>query len=124
MTIKKSAKKGRNTVWRVVVAAFFAVFLGFATTVSAAEQKVVSTEKSATEVTTREGYEKIIVLLQEQDSKNSRELRQVKREIAALGQQLENPGIREIMGGLGYILGLFGVAAYVASRKNNTPKRN
>ncbi|GAB6193021.1 hypothetical protein [Desulfocastanea catecholica] len=67
------------------------------------------------------GYEKVIALLQEQDKKNSREFRQLKREIAVLGQQLEKPGIAEIIGGIGYIFGLFGVAAYVMSRKKNIP---
>jgi len=59
----------------------------------------------------------IVALLAEQDQKNSREFRQIKRDIAALAQQVAEPGMREIFGGVGYILGLFGVAAYVAARK-------
>jgi hypothetical protein len=56
-------------------------------------------------------------LLAKQEQNNSREFRQIKRDIAALNQQVTEPGMREIFGGVGYILGLFGVAAYVASRK-------
>ncbi len=47
----------------------------------------------------------------------SRELRQVKRELARLRAELAEPGIREIMAGIGYILGLFGIAAFVLSRR-------
>jgi len=97
----------------------FALFLILVPPVMAEESAVsreagggLTTDKAA-------GYEKVIALLQEQDKKNSQEFRQLKREIAALGQQLENPGISEIIGGIGYIFGLFGVAAYVMSRKKN-----
>lgn len=59
----------------------------------------------------------IVALLAEQEQKNAKEFRQIKRDIAALTQQVAEPGMREIIGGIGYILGLFGVAAYVASRE-------
>ncbi|MEE4243283.1 MAG: hypothetical protein V2I36_17605 [Desulfopila sp.] len=61
--------------------------------------------------------QEIITLLQEQDKKTQRELGRIKREIALLNQQLDKPGISEMLGGIGYIFGLFGLAAYVASRK-------
>jgi hypothetical protein len=47
----------------------------------------------------------------------NQELRQIKREIALLNQNLEQPGVREIMAGIGYILGLFGIAAFFAARR-------
>ncbi len=56
-------------------------------------------------------------LLRKHDKKTARELRQIKREIAALRQSQEEPGVREIMAGIGYILGLCGAAALVASRR-------
>lgn len=49
------------------------------------------------------------------------ELRQVKRELVMLRQQREKPGLREIVGGIGYIMGLLGVATYVASKKKTRP---
>ena len=61
----------------------------------------------------------LVALLAEQEQRNAREFRQIKRDLAALSQQVAEPGMREIFGGIGYILGLFGVAAYVASRKKN-----
>lgn len=111
--------RSRNTGRRWVVAALFGVSLALVPPVMAEDRTVPPEPGTEMAAAGAEGYEKIIVLLQEQNKNNSRELRQIKREIAALGQQLENPGIREIMGGIGYILGLFGVAAYIMSRKNN-----
>ena len=45
------------------------------------------------------------------------ELRQVKRELALLNQNLDKPGMREIITGIGFILGLFGAAALVGARR-------
>ena len=61
----------------------------------------------------------LVALLADQEQKNSREFRQLKRDLAALSQQLAEPGLSEIFGGIGYIFGLFGVAAYVVSRKKD-----
>jgi len=41
----------------------------------------------------------------------------LKRDIAALSQSVEEPGLNEAMAGLGYILGLFGIASFMASRR-------
>ena len=61
-------------------------------------------------------------LLARQEEKTSREFKQLKRDLAALSQQIEEPGLREILGGVGYILGIFGVAAYVAARRRSGGK--
>lgn len=45
-----------------------------------------------------------------------RELEPVKRMLADLSQS--GPGVTEIVGGIGYILGLFGIVAYMKSRKS------
>ncbi len=84
---------------------------------AAEEQQGVAALSSNGDNSTETGYLEIIALLQEQEKKTSRELGRIKREIAVLSQQLDKPGISEIMGGIGYIIGLFGVAAYIASRK-------
>jgi hypothetical protein len=52
-----------------------------------------------------------------QQSQLLRELGQVKRELAALRQQLEEPGISEIFSGIGYILGLAGIGFYFHCRR-------
>jgi hypothetical protein len=112
--------RGRKTGQVATIAALFGLILVLVGPVMA-DDRAVPPAATGTEMTIEgdKGYEKVIAFLQEQDKNNSREFRQIKREIAALGQQLENPGIREIMGGIGYIFGLFGVAAYVMSRKKD-----
>jgi nickel transport protein len=59
----------------------------------------------------------IVALLKEENGKLSGELRRIQREIAALRADLEKPSLPEIFAGIGYILGLFGTAAFVASRR-------
>ncbi len=61
--------------------------------------------------------EEIVVLLKKQNAKISKELRRVQREIAALRADLAKPGMKDVFSGIGYILGLFGIAAFVASRR-------
>lgn len=46
-----------------------------------------------------------------------RELAPIKRMLANMSQP--GPGVTEIIGGIGYILGLFGIVAYMKSRKKN-----
>lgn len=59
----------------------------------------------------------VVQLLEEQNSKLSRDLRRIQREIAALRADLDKPGMKEVFAGIGYIFGLFGVAAFVAARR-------
>jgi nickel transport protein len=61
--------------------------------------------------------QEIVTLLKEQHHKLAGELRRIQREIAALRAELETPGTRDVFAGIGYIFGLFGVAAFVASRR-------
>lgn len=59
----------------------------------------------------------VVELLEEQNRQLSQELRQIRREIAALRSGIEQPGIKDVFAGIGYILGLFGAAALVAARR-------
>ena len=61
--------------------------------------------------------QEVISLLQEQNSKLSGEIRRIHRELAALRADLDKPDVKDIFGGIGYILGLCGVAALVAARR-------
>lgn len=54
---------------------------------------------------------------QEQHNQLSGDLRRIQRELAALRADLAKPGLNDVVAGIGYILGLFGVAAFVASRR-------
>jgi hypothetical protein len=62
-------------------------------------------------------FQEVATLLKEQNSKLSSELRRIQREIAALRADLDKPGIKDVFAGIGYIFGLFGVAAFVAARR-------
>ena len=59
----------------------------------------------------------IVALLNKQNSTMANELRRIQREIAALRADLSKPGLKDVFSGIGYIFGLFGVAAFVASRR-------
>ena len=64
-----------------------------------------------------ESSQEVITLLKEQNRKLSSDLRRIQREIAALRADLDKPDIKDVLGGIGYIFGLFGIAAFVASRR-------
>ena len=61
--------------------------------------------------------QQVVTLLKEQNSKLSDDLRRIQREIAALRADLDKPGLKDIFAGIGYIFGLFGVAAFIAARR-------
>jgi hypothetical protein len=65
----------------------------------------------------QETRQEIIALLKEQNNKLSGELRRIQREIAALRADLDKPGLKDVFSGIGYILGFFGVAAFVSARR-------
>jgi nickel transport protein len=69
------------------------------------------------EETSDEGSQAVIEMLKGQNQKLSADLRRIQREIAALRADLDKPGLKDVFAGIGYIFGLFGVAAYVASRR-------
>ena len=61
--------------------------------------------------------QEVIALVQEHNQELSSNLRLIRREIAALRAELDQPGIEDVLAGIGYIFGLFGVAAFVAARR-------
>jgi nickel transport protein len=63
------------------------------------------------------GSQDVIMHLQEHNRELSRDLRRIQREIAALRAELDEPGVEDVFAGIGYIFGLFGVAALVAARR-------
>ncbi len=56
--------------------------------------------------------------IQQQNSLISREMGQIKREIALLRQDISKPGIRDIIAGFGYIFGVAGIWLYISGRKS------
>ncbi|MFV0438160.1 MAG: hypothetical protein ACK5PS_12335 [Desulfopila sp.] len=113
------ARAEKSNSRKVVVAAVLYGLLVIPTGWAMAEDGTAPVAETKVAMAYDQQFAQILALLTEQDKKNSREFRQLKRDLAALGQQMETPGISEILGGIGYIFGLFGVAAYVMSRKKN-----
>jgi hypothetical protein len=64
-----------------------------------------------------EKSQEVIALLEAQNSRLSSDLRRIHREIAALRADLDKPSFKDVFAGIGYIFGLFGVAAFVAARR-------
>ena len=94
-------------------------------TCQADEQSSVQGQTEASVPTTQEGScQAVMAKLDEQNKKVSEDLRKIKRDIAALNQSIAEPGLPEVMAGIGYILGLFGVAAFMASRRKNQRSGN
>ena len=60
-----------------------------------------------------------VALLKTQNKKISEEFRKIKREIAALREELSKPGLNEVFGGIGYILGFLGIIFYFQARKQS-----
>jgi len=60
-----------------------------------------------------------VALLKTQNNKIHQELRNIKREIAALKDALSKPGPEKIFGGIGYIMGFLGIIFYFMARKKS-----
>ncbi|SMC23904.1 hypothetical protein SAMN02746041_01851 [Desulfacinum hydrothermale DSM 13146] len=60
----------------------------------------------------------VLAALEAQRREMNQELRQIKRELARLRASRDRVSLHDVVSGVGYIVGLFGVAAFVASRKN------
>jgi hypothetical protein len=61
----------------------------------------------------------IIELLQQERNLITREMAQLKRELASLREEIAKPGLKEVFAGIGYILGLTGIALYFQTRKRS-----
>jgi len=119
----------RNSALHSSLLLFFLTALlsltGNAAVSARAEQEVQPLERSAVTPDERQdSCSALMAKLEEQNLQLSRELRLIKRDIAALNQNLEKPGIQEVMAGFGYILGLFGVAAFCTARRQNKQNRD
>ncbi len=59
----------------------------------------------------------VLSILQQHQQETSQELRQIKRELARLRASRDKPTLKDVLSGIGYILGIFGAAAFVLSRR-------
>lgn len=63
-------------------------------------------------------HQEVLAALEAQRREMNQELRQIKRELARLRASRDRVSLHDVVSGIGYIVGLFGAAAFVASRKN------
>jgi hypothetical protein len=110
---------------RSIVPIFIAVLYFAQPSPGKAEEHPPSREASKPTTTCEECCcQAVLTTLEAQNKRLSEDLRGIKRDIAALNQSIAEPGIPAAMAGIGYIFGLFGVAAYMASRRKNPSSRN
>jgi len=55
--------------------------------------------------------------LQQENHLLERKIKRLEAQVAAMRDELNRPDASQIGGGIGYIVGIFGVAAWVAARK-------
>jgi hypothetical protein len=61
--------------------------------------------------------QRLATLIEQQKTFIVRETGQLRRELAALREDLTKPGMREILAGIGYIFGLAGIVLYLRARR-------
>lgn len=108
----KSIEKGLI----LLIPCFFFLGMTMMAVAASGPTEVQEEVKPAQEGDCQESLQEIISLLKAQNSKLSGELRRIQRQMSALRADLDKPGLQEIFAGVGYILGLFGVAAFMAAR--------
>jgi hypothetical protein len=119
---------GRMSLWVALVVFALACLVGLSREGLAAEDQSVqqsSQEKPLPQtVGTTLDCQQLAALIDQQKSLIARESGQIKRELAALRDDLSNPGVREIFAGIGYIFGLAGVGLYVHCRRSRCAQTN
>jgi hypothetical protein len=110
--LKQIRKIGTSTGPALIV--LFVTFLFWTSQALAAELSKQESEEPCRQV---------LALLGSQQNELQQELRLVKRELALLKDTMGRPGITEIIGGIGYIIGIFGVGCYLHARNLIKAKR-
>ncbi len=59
------------------------------------------------------------VQLQQENASLQRQVKRLETQVSALRDELNEPDSSQVFAGIGYIVGIFGVAAWVAARKKN-----
>ena len=60
-----------------------------------------------------------VIQLQQENAALHRQVRRLESQSAALREELNSPGSAQIIGGIGYIVGLFGIAGWFAARNKS-----
>lgn len=105
----------------ILLPALLAVTIGRGVVVAAVEPSVqgeaaVEVVRSGGQAAADTACSRALELLQQQNSLLTRELAQLKRELALLRESIGKPGLKEIFSGIGYILGLAGIGFFAHCR--------
>jgi hypothetical protein len=118
------ARRPMGYVWKCGFACLLILTAGFACFGSESASAREQGDQAVAAVVVEQGdasgamdCQQLAAVLQQQKALISRETGQIKREIAALRDDLAKPGIKEIFAGIGYIFGLAGVGLYVHCRR-------
>jgi len=113
-----ASRIGFKAAGRLLLMALVAAFaLGLLGLDSGGAQNAAPAEPAGEQqVTQPADYGQVLSLLQAQKAELGQELRRLHRELAAVKQQLEEPGLGTVFSGIGYILGLFGTAFFIHAR--------
>jgi hypothetical protein len=112
----------RMSLWFTLVVFALAGLVGLSREGLAAEDQTAqqsSQEKPVPQVVGATlDCQQLAALIDQQKTLIARESGQIKRELAALRDDLSKPGVREIFAGIGYIFGLAGMGLYVHCRRS------
>lgn len=113
----------RRAVWALMLAWIMVAVIGaWAGMAKAATPQSAPSAQSAQQASapsdTAMDCLQLAALIDQQKSLISRETGQIKRELAALRDDLAQPGIREVFAGIGYIFGLAGIGFYFHARRS------
>ncbi len=101
----------------LLLMAVFCIYMASPLISLAAQSENAPGSVTAPESAASPDYGKLVEAIESQKAVYLREVGQLKREIAALRQEMTNPGIRDVVAGIGYIFGMAGIALYVQTRK-------
>lgn len=58
-----------------------------------------------------------IIQLQQENASLQRKVRRLEAEVTAMREELNTPHASQVFSGIGYIVGIFGIAGWIAARK-------
>ena len=70
-------------------------------------------------VSLAEGQQSTTEQLQQENAALQRKVKRLEAQVAAMREEMNSPDATQVIGGIGYIVGIFGVAGWIATRKKN-----
>ena len=74
---------------------------------------------SAAFAVTEPGAPQTVAQLQQENASLQRQVKRLEAQVTAMREELNTPDATQIVGGIGYIVGIFGIAGWIAARKKS-----